>query len=294
MTSRTKGIICIVLSAFFFAWMSVFIKMAGDLPSTQKAFFRNAVAAVFAAGFLLYKHKFGKEHKSKSEIRDLRKKALLPLILRAVAGTVGIICNFYAVDHLVLSDASMLNKMSPFFAVIFSLFILKEEFKIQQGLAVLVAFLGSLFILKPSFDNIEFLPALIGLLGGMGAGIAYTFVRKLGTMGVAGPFIVVFFSLFSCLCLSPFLIFDYAPMTSHQFLMLLMTGVAAAGGQFSITAAYFHAPAKEISVYDYSNIIFSALFGFILFNQVPDLWSVLGYVIICSMGVWMFFYNKKK
>lgn len=70
--------------------------------------------------------------------------------------------------------------------------------------------------------------------------------------------------------------------------------LAAAGGQFSITAAYKFAPAKEISVYDYSQIIFSALLGFILFSQLPDIWSFIGYVVICGVGVAMFLYNNRR
>ncbi len=67
------------------------------------------------------------------------------MILRATFGTVGILCNFYAVDHLVLSDASMLNKMSPFFVIIFSFLLLKEKMTPAQALAVTGAFIGSLF-----------------------------------------------------------------------------------------------------------------------------------------------------
>ena len=82
-------------------------------------------------------------------------------------------------------------------------------------------------------------------------------------------------------------------MTMWQGIVLLGAGVAAAGGQFAITAAYYHAPAREISVYDYSQIIFSALIGFVLFHQIPDRFSVLGYVIILAMAAWMCFYNKR-
>ena len=82
-------------------------------------------------------------------------------------------------------------------------------------------------------------------------------------------------------------------MSFAQLLCLLGAGTAAAGGQFGITKAYYYAPAREISVYDYSQIIFAAILGFALFGQVPDLYSVLGYVIICSMAVMMFIYNRK-
>ncbi|MBO7135255.1 MAG: EamA family transporter, partial [Spirochaetaceae bacterium] len=66
-------------------------------------------------------------------------------------------------------------------------------------------------------------------------------------------------------------------MSIVQFLCLCGAGVCAAGGQFSITAAYYHAPARDISIYDYSQIIFSTLLGLIFFGQLPDIWSVIGY-----------------
>ena len=119
-------------------------------------------------------------------------------------------------------------------------------------------------------------------------------VRKLGSLGVKGPFVVFFFSGFSCITTLPFLIINFEPMTWVQLLMLLGAGLAAAGGQFSITAAYYYAPAREISVYDYSQIIFSALLGFILFDQIPDALSFLGYVIIIGVAIVMFWYNNRK
>ena len=79
-----------------------------------------------------------------------------------------------------------------------------------------------------------------------------------------------------------------------QLFYLLMAGLCGAGGQFCVTAAYFSAPAKEISVFDYSQVIFAALEGFFLFGQVPDALSILGCLIIISMGIAMFFYEKKK
>ena len=78
-----------------------------------------------------------------------------------------------------------------------------------------------------------------------------------------------------------------------QLVYLLFAGLCAAGGQFSITAAYFHAPAREISVYDYSQIVFSALLGFFVFGQIPDVLSWMGYAVICVMAVLMFLYNNR-
>lgn len=278
------GIVYIITSAFCFAFMNAFVRLAGDLPSTQKSFFRNFVALIFASIILI---------KNKIPFKVQHKSNIPALLVRAGLGTVGILCNFYAIGHLVLADASMLNKMSPFFVIIFSFIFLKECLTFFQGAAVFTAFIGSLFIIKPSF-NMEMFPAFLGLVGGMCAGAAYTAVRYLGNHGEKNPFIVAFFSAFSCLTTLPFLIFDYHPMTGYQLLSLMGAGLAAAGGQFSITAAYTKAPAKEISVYDYSQIIFATILGFFLFGDVPDIYSVIGYVIIIAMAVLMFFYNTKR
>lgn len=279
-----RGIFFIILSAFCFAVMSMFIHMAGDLPSVQKSFFRNLVAAVFACAVLL---------RQKGSFR-FQGKNLKYFLLRSIFGTLGILCNFYAVDHLVLADASMLNKMSPFFAVLFSWLLLKEKVTVKQFLIILGAFLGSLFVVKPTFSNLELIPSFIGLAGGICAGAAYTMVRKLGENGEKGPFIVFFFSAFSCIVVLPWILFHYQPMTPGQILILLLGGLAAAGGQFAITAAYCCAPASRISVYDYSQLIFSTVLGFFAFGQIPDILSFVGYGIICLMAVTMFFYNNRR
>ena len=274
--------ICIILSAFCFAWMNAFVRLAGNLPFIQKSFFRNLVALLFALAMLLREHGSLKPQ-----------KGTLPfLLIRAAAGTVGILCNFYAIDHLALSDASILNKMSPFFAILCSWIFLKEKLNWKQGLIVIGAFIGSLFVIKPSFANADLFPSLIGLLGGLGAGVAYTMVRRLGQIGANKAYIVFFFSAFSCVVTLPYLILSYMPMSWKQLLILILAGLAAAGGQFGVTSAYCYAPAKEISVYDYTQIIFAAGLGFLLFAQIPDWLSILGYCIIISMAAAMFIYNK--
>lgn len=279
-----KGIFYIILSAFCFSLMDMFVRMSGDLPSIQKSFFRNIVAAVFGCILVL---------KEKDSFQ-WKKGSGKYLILRSLFGTLGILCNFYAIDHLALADASMLNKMSPFFVVIFSFLFLKEKVTAAQILLVMGAFGGSLFVVKPTVSNLDLIPSLIGLLGGLGAGAAYTMVRKLGTVGIKGPFIVFFFSTFSCVITLPWLIFDYHAMTLWQVLVLLLAGLCAAGGQFAITAAYCYAPASEVSIYDYTKVIFSMILGFVVFQQIPDFYSWVGYIIICLMAIFMFFYNKRR
>ena len=122
MTNKQKGIICILISAFSFALMNLFVQLAGDINPIQKSFFRNLIAFLFAAAILFKEHDF-----------SFQKKNLKYLILRSALGTIGILCNYYALGHLLLSDASMLGKLSPFVVLICSYIFLKEKPLQQQN-----------------------------------------------------------------------------------------------------------------------------------------------------------------
>lgn len=280
-SNRIKGILCIIASACGFAVMSAFIKLSGDLPSVQKTFFRNLVAALIAL-YLIIKHKGSMT--GKKENRKI-------LVLRSICGTIGIVCNYYAVDRLVLSDANMLNKLSPFLVIIFCALFLKEKINLTQISIVTVAFIGVLFIIKPTFQ-VEIVPYLVGVLGSVFAALAYTCVRVLRNKEDYYT-IVFFFSTFSLIAILPMFVAVYKPMDSIQVIYLILAGIFASIGQFGVTLAYKYAPAKEISIYDYSGILCSAILGMVFFSEVPDMFSVLGYIIIFSAAFYMFLYNKK-
>ena len=276
-TNRKKGILFILMSAFFFSLMTVFVRLAGDVPTMQKAFFRNIVAAALAAVLLV----------RSGNGFSVQRKNLPALFMRCSVGTIGILCNFWAVDHMRIADANILNKLSPFFAILMSVFILKEKPNRVELLSVLLAFIGAAFVAKPGAGIASF-PALIAILGGFTAGTAYTYVRKLGLGGEKGPVIVFSFSMFSTLVLLPNILLNYHPMTVRQFLFLVLAGCSAAIAQLSVTAAYQNAPAKDISVFDYSQVVYAAIFGLLLFGELPDGWSFLGYAIIIgtAFGKW--------
>lgn len=277
-----KGVFFLILSAFSFSLMSLFVRLAGDLPTFQKAFFRNLVATVAGAIAL-----------AKSGSFKMQKGCFPTLILRSVVGTVGIVGNFYAIDRMNIADASILNKLAPFFSVIFSVYILKEKTSWLDWLFVGIAFLGAVFVVKPTTEIATSLPALVGVLGGLGAGMAYTFVRKLGKMGERKAYIVFFFSLFSTLTLLPIMLIQYKPMETMQLIYLLLAGGAASCAQFSVTAAYTYAPAKSISVYDYTQVLFTAMWGILFLSDYPDEWSILGYIIIIGAALAKYFVGRK-
>ena len=279
-----KAILFLITSAFFFALMNMFVRLSGDVPTIQKTFFRNFFALFIASGAMI---------KNRCCIIP-PKGARLDLFMRAACGYAGAVLHFYAIDRLSISDASLLNKMSPFFAIIFSTFLLKERANKVQWAIILTAFIGALFVIKPSFQNAELGASIAGFCGGMCAGAAYTFVRRATGKGVKSYYVVFFFSAFSTLVAFPLMLLDFKPMTLVQTLMLVGSGVSAAIAQFCITTAYSYAPAKEVSIYDYSQIIFAALIGFVVLNQVPDVLSFVGYAVIIAAAFVMFRYNNRK
>lgn len=281
-TSDAKGIACILLAALGFSLMTFFVRLSGDVPTMEKAFFRNAFAAVIACISLLRT-----EEKFK-----IKEGCFKYIFFRCLFGTTGLLCNFYAIDNMPLADANMLNKLSPFFAIIASIPILKEKPTKIDIATTVVAFMGVILIARPSPD-VSMLPAVAGVWGGAGAGIAYTFVRLLGRKGERTPVIVLCFSIFSCMLSAPFMIFSFKPMEWWQLGSLIVAGIFAAIAQFSITSAYKFAPARKIGVFDNTQVVFSAMLAITFLGEVPEMLSVIGYIIIIGMAVFRWYWNLK-
>ena len=284
--NRTKGILAITVSAFGFALMALFVRLCDDygspVSSFQKSFFRNVVALAIAA--VAWWRTFGEGRPSlageSGGVGLASPRSWMLLVSRALLGTCGIFANFYALSHITIAEGQTLNKTAPFFTVLFAWLFLGEKVTRRHVLPLALAFLGVVLIAKPGFAGAQAFPLAMGLLGGICAGGAYTCVRSLRRHAVDPAFIIFFFSAFSCLASVPFMVAGFDPMTWRQVLILFGAGAGAALGQFGITLAYGYAAPREIAVFDYSNILFTAAFGFLFFAQVPDAWSVLGFVAI--------------
>ncbi|MDK2946747.1 DMT family transporter [Geotoga petraea] len=273
MVEKRKAVIYMLISSLAFATMGAFVKLAGDLPTVQKVFSRNFISMLIAGSIVLYNKKplFGE------------KKNLKYLLIRSALGTAGMLAYFYSIDHLLLSDSSMLNKLNPFFVSIFAFFILKEHFSKIQIPALFIAFTGAVFIIKPEFD-MSVIPALLGLSSAVLAAGAYTTVRFLGGREEFYT-IVFFFSFFSTMVTLPLMVTFFEPMNWNQVLFLVLTGIVASIGQFTLTIAYKHAPAGEISILNYTNVLFSGIIGYFLFDSIPDFLSIVGYALIISAAL---------
>ena len=243
LSNRMKAILLILLSSLGFATISLFVRLAGDVPTMEKTLYRNAVSTA-VTGTILFR--------SGIPFR-IRKGERLDMFCRCLFGCTGMIVYLWTIDHMGIADANMLNKTSPFFSVLMSIWILGERPSLRDILCVALAVFGAALVVKPG-RGMASLPALIGLGGGFFAGTAYSFVRKVGLHGIPAPLTVTCFSLFSCLVSLPFVLRSDVHAAGIQIVCLIIVGLLAAGTQLSLTKAYSYAPAKEISVFDYSQI----------------------------------------
>jgi drug/metabolite transporter (DMT)-like permease len=264
-----------VVSGLSFALMGAMVKLSGDVPVTLKVFFRNLVTLGITTGVAV----------------NMRENPFSPtphaglLLLRSLFGLGGVLLYFVALSKLTLADASLLNKTSPFFVMVFAVALLKEPFDRVLIPALVAAFLGAMLVIKPSFDY-ELWPAVGGLFSGMFAGMAYTLVRAL--RGRESPNRIIFtFSLVSTLATLPFLIASPPRPSTGQWLALLGTGVFAAGGQYGLTFAYHHARASRISVFTYLHVLFALIVGLVIWGERPDLASVFGGLLIVGAAIFI-------
>lgn len=272
MSNKTKAVFCMLISALGFTFMSVTVKYVTGIPLFEKVFFRNLIS-LGVAFFML---------KKSSAPMFGRRENQLALLARSIFGLAGVVLNFYAIANLTLADSSMLGKLSPIFVTIMACIFLKEKIDNKQILSIIITFLGALLVIKPEF-SLEMLPSLSGIMSAASAGIAYTLLRYLKDKESPDT-IIFYFSLISVVFTAPFALAEYVQPTFTQLGLLLATGVFASVGQFGITYAYKYAKATEVSIYNYSAIVFGIILGFIFFGEIPDTLSLLGGAIIIAVA----------
>lgn len=278
MTDKAHGALLLTASAFFFALMSVFVRLSGDLPLFQKAVFRNGVAMLAAWAAIRAR---------RTPIRVPR-SAVFPLSVRIAAGTGAVLCNYYAIGHMALASSNALSKMSPFFAILFAAVFLREKVGRGELVCILIALSGGLLLLAPDLHSMD-TSALIGLTGGILTGMTHTALRAMRKDSqIDGNVIVFLFSLISLIFMAVPAIFIWKPMSAAQTVYLLLAGSACSVAQFTLTAAYRYAAPNEISICDYSQVVFSAGFGFLLFSQVPGAVEMAAYALIALASAILF------
>lgn len=282
MNDKTKGILCMVASALAFSLMQIAVKLTSDNVSIfLQVVFRNFILAVFSIIML---------KKNKEKLMPV-KEHRLALFFRGFLGLFGVVLYFYATKNMQTANAAILQKSSPFFVMIFAAIFLNERLTKVHVLSLLIAFVGAYFVTNPS-GNYNLLPALAGIFSAVFAAGAYTIIGKLGKSENAYR-IMLAFGVITCVSLFIPLVMTYKRPLPIDWLWLLMIGIFGGLGQYLLTIAYLYAPAGEVSIYNYTSVIFSAILGFIIFGDKIIPIEFLGIGLILLSALILFLYNQK-
>jgi drug/metabolite transporter (DMT)-like permease len=268
-----RGAYCAVLAALMFAFMGVAVRYSSaSLPNELVVFLRNGFGLVFLLPWLLRRGTAG-----------LATKRLPAHIVRTIAGLSAMYCFFYAIAHLHLGKAVLLNYSSPVFIAVIALIWLKEKASAQIIFAIALGLIGICFILKPD-TGIMNRAAWIGLLSAVFAAIAMVTIRDLSKTEPITR-IVFYFSVTATIISAIPLLWAWQTPSLQAILAMAGAGLAATVGQLLLTYSYSLAPAPQIGPYTYSAVVFAAINGWIFWDERPDAWSVLGAILVISAGV---------
>ncbi|MFH1502270.1 MAG: DMT family transporter [Candidatus Eisenbacteria bacterium] len=269
---RAVAMIC--LAGLSFSMVGIAVRMSGNIPVYEKVFFRSIVSLA-AMSFLAVRSR------DNPFVRDGLTRIL---VVRGAFGTAAMTLYFFAIERLTLADATILNKLSPFFVALFAVLFLKEKLSKHALPALACAFVGAALVIKPQLD-LGALPAAAGIMSAAASGAAYTIVRFL--RGKVSPYrVVLFFALVSAVAMVPPMVVRYVPPTGEQLAYMLGAGVFATSGQLFLTLAYHQAPATKISIYNYAHVIFAFVAALLLWGEVPDAVSITGAVLIVAAAVY--------
>ncbi|MGL4848170.1 MAG: DMT family transporter, partial [Clostridium sp.] len=214
------------------------------------------------------------------------------LILRAICGTLSVWTSYYAISNMLIANATVLTKLSPIITIVFASIFLKEEIKKVHIIAFIIAFIGVIFIVHPTSGHYDIIPSLMAIGSAfLAAGVA-TSLRILRKKESANT-IVFFYAFFSMVSSIPLMLIHFKMPTISEFIILLLSGLSSTVTQFSITKAYKYAKANQISIYNYSSIIFITILGYLAWGTIPNENSFLGYILIV-LGALIIFLIKSK
>jgi drug/metabolite transporter (DMT)-like permease len=269
------------MSAFSFSIMAIFVK---STPHSVliKAFSRQIISCLFVLIVLIINN---------YRIFPLKKNRI-KLVFRCIFGSVGIYFYFYSIDNMILANASMLTRLSPFFVTIFAFIFLKEKVSIANWLVFIPMIIGCALIIKP--NSVMFNPASIyAIISACSGALAYTMIKSIGEEESAYS-IIFWFTLSSSMMYFIIAIDDFIILDNVQYFNLILIGIFGVLGQIGLTLSYQLSKASEVAPYSYFYIIFTGLFGFYIWGEIPERLSITGYFLIAVSFYYLNYYQKRK
>jgi drug/metabolite transporter (DMT)-like permease len=220
------------------------------------------------------------------------------LFMRGLVGSFALVCVYYAITHLPLAEATVLQYLYPVFTAVLAVFFLKEHVHWQLVVSIALSFIGLLLVVRPAFlfgilaQDLSYIAVLAGVLGAIGSSIAYILVRKLNQ--TEDTSVIIFYFPLIALPFSLVLLgSNFVLPNAYACLLLVLVGIFTQVGQVGLTKAMKTETASRATAFSYLQVVFAALFGWLFFEEIPDMWFAMGAFFIL-IGVLMNLIAKPK
>ena len=271
-----RGMLLMIGAVFLFTSMDALVKVASETyPTGQIVFFRNFVAFLPLAIFVV----------RAGGISVLRTRRLGGHLIRAGVGLSAMVCFFLSYKLLPLGEAVALGMAGPLFITALSVPFLGEKVGIRRWSAVVVGFLGVLVMTRPGsgiFDP----AALIPLAAAFFLGLAMVMVRSLSRSEHSAS-IVFYFTITATVVSALSLPWQWVTPDWSGLGILVTIGLIGGCAQFTMTQAFRMAPAALVAPFEYLALVFAMGYGFLIWAEIPDLWLIVGAVIVMASGIYI-------
>ncbi len=263
-----------LLASLLFAGMGVAVRYASDeLSTAMVVFLRNFFGLLALLPWLVQSR----------GLQALGTCRLPAHLMRAIAGLTAMYCFFYALANLHLAEAVILNYSSPLFVALFALLLLGEHANRRLVTAIVIGLLGVGLIIKPG-SGVWSPAALIGMASGVFAALAMVGIRHMSATEPTRR-IVFYFCLFGTLFSAVPMLWAWQMPPLEILAAMALAGTGATAAQLLLTKSYSLVPAAMVGPYTYSSVIFAAIFGWLLWGEIPGPSSFAGAALIVIAGI---------
>ena len=259
-----------VAGGLLFVAVTISVRYLGsDLPAVEAAFIRYLIGIVLLLPAIW--HMRG---------RLLRNGNMKMYVSRGVVHGVAVMMWFYAMARIPLAEVTAIGFSTPVFTALGAIFIFGEQVRARRMLAIAAGFVGTLIILRPGFQSIE-AGSLAQLVAAVFFAASVLFAKHM-TRSASSADILVMLTIFCALALLPGAIYYWREPTIGEIAGLALVAVFATAGHYAITRAIAAAPLTVTQPLSFMQLIWAILFGYLLFDEVPDTWVIVGGLVIVA------------
>ena len=275
MRAKTLPILLMIGAVFCFASMDATAKyLMKEIGPAQTIWARYTVQALLVTVLILPKISiYGKTKYPKLQF------------VRSVALMMATTLFFFAFSRLGLAEASAIFNISPVLITLGAFLFLREQIGPRRVIGILVSLLGALIIIRPG-SGVFTIYAILPL----GAAIFYS-TYSLATRFVGtdeSPWTSLFYSaIFGAICYSIYIVFHWNPMSNNALLLTIIIGLFGTAGHICLIRALTLGEASLVAPFIYTNLLFTTIWGVVLFGNFPDFWTIAGALIIVAAGIYV-------